>query len=128
MLAKRDTSETLYEAIGGKAAVSAAVDLFYNKVIGDPLLRPFFEGVDLKRQRAKQVSFLATVFGGPTKYTGKDLRSGHAHLVKRGLGDAHFDAVAGHLQAALGELKVAPHLTAEVMRLVATTRNDVLGR
>jgi hemoglobin len=128
MLAKRDIAQTLYEQIGGKAAVSTAVDGFYTKVIGDPLLRPFFDGVDLKRQRAKQVSFLTMVFGGPTKYTGKDLRSGHAHLVKRGLSDQHFDAVAGHLHATLKELKVEPHLMAEVMRLVATTRDEVLNR
>ena len=35
---------------------------------------------------------------------GRDVRSAHLRLVKQGLSDAHFDAVAGHLQATLQEL------------------------
>ena len=47
-------------------------------------------------------------FGGPNKYTGLDMRKGHAHLVKRGLDDSHFDAVVENLGATLKELKVPP--------------------
>jgi hemoglobin len=62
------------------------------------------------------------------KYSGQDLRKARAHLAQRGLNDAHFDAVAGHLQAALEDLNVPVDLISEVMTLVGTTRNDVLGR
>jgi len=40
-------------------------------------------------------------FGGPNNYTGKDLRTGHAHLVERGLNDWHFDAFAELLSETL---------------------------
>ncbi|MFO1349298.1 MAG: group 1 truncated hemoglobin [Gammaproteobacteria bacterium] len=119
---------SLYEKLGGEPAVDAAVDIFYRKVLRDDSISHFFDSVDMDAQRAKQKSFLAMVFGGPNAYTGKDLRSAHADLVKRGLNDAHFNAVAQHLQATLEELKVPAALVQEVMTLAGSTRADVLSR
>jgi hemoglobin len=82
----------------------------------------------MDKQRAKQKAFLTMAFGGPKQYTGRDLRTAHGSLVKRGLSDSHFDAVAKHLQATLQELKVPAHLIAQVMAVAGSTRNDVLGR
>jgi hemoglobin len=122
-------SSALFERIGGEAALMAAVDLFYNKVLSDELTRPFFEGLDMAAQTKKQVAFMSRAFGGPEEYRGRDLRAAHANLVKfKGLGDAHFDAVAGHLKATLEELGVAPDLVAEALGIVASTRNEVLSR
>jgi len=120
-------SASLYEQLGGAAAVDAAVDIFYRKVLMDPKISAYFESVDMDAQRAKQKSFLTMVFGGPTAYTGRDMRTAHAALVKRGLNGSHFDAVAGHLQATLEQLGVAQPLIAQVMALAGSTRNDVLG-
>lgn len=119
---------TVYERIGGKAAIDAAVDIFYGKVLADERINEFFAGVDMKRQAAKQRIFLAYAFGGPVQYSGKDMRDGHAHLVKRGLNDSHFNAVAENLKSTLEQLNVAPDLIAEVMAIVESTRDDVLGR
>ena len=71
---------------------------------------------------------MAWAFGGPDRYKGRDLRSAHAPLVARGLTDVHFDAVATHLASTLRELGVADALIDEALAIVATTRNDVLGR
>lgn len=106
----------------------AAVDLFYQKVMADELTRPFFADLDMAAQVKKQVSFMTWAFGGPSEYKGRDLRTAHAALVKKGLGDAHFDAVAGHLAATLGELGVAPSLIQEVIGIVGSQRNVVLNR
>jgi len=119
---------TLYEQIGGSAAVDAAVDLFYEKVLGDNTINGFFKSVDMKKQRAQQKAFLTMVFGGPNGYLGKDLRSAHAPLVAKGLGDLHFDAVAKHLQATLDQLNVPADLKKQVMTIAGSVRNDVLGR
>jgi truncated hemoglobin YjbI len=59
-------SDTIYEQIGGSAAVDAAVDLFYDKVLADDTINGFFQSVDMKKQRAKQKAFLTMVFGGRT--------------------------------------------------------------
>lgn len=119
---------TLFERIGGEAAVDAAVDIFYRKVLADHRINKFFEGVDMDKQAAKQKAFLTLALGGPNKYTGKDMREGHAHLVKRGLNDSHFDAVMENLGATLKELNVPDELIAEAAAIAESTRNDVLGK
>jgi hemoglobin len=65
---------------------------------------------------------------GPDEYKGRNLRSAHAPLLSRGLGDAQFDAVARHLEATLIELGVARDLIDEALEIVAGTRSEVLGR
>lgn len=119
---------SLYEKIGGEAAVNAAVDVFYRKVLSDNRIKQFFDGVDMARQAAKQKAFLTMAFGGPHSYTGADMRKGHAHLVARGLNDTHFDAVMENLGATLQELNVPANLIAQAAAIAESTRNDVLGK
>ncbi len=121
-------STGLYEKIGGEAAVNAAVDVFYRRVLSDDRISDFFDDVDMARQAAKQKAFLTMAFGGPVHYTGADMRKGHAHLVARGLNESHFNAVVENLVAALQELKVPDELIAEVGAVCETTRGDVLGK
>ena len=119
---------SLYERLGGEAAVLAAVDVFYKKVLADELTKRFFEDLDMKAQVKKQIAFMTWAFGGPAEYKGRDLREAHAPLVKKGLLDSHFDAVAVHLKDTLTELGVAPALIQESLAIVGGTRSDVLGR
>lgn len=121
-------SESLFDRLGGADAVSAAVDIFYDKVLADPHTSPFFQTTTMGLQRAKLKGFLTMAFGGPNAYTGRSLREAHAPLVEKGLDDSHFDAVAGHLQATLEDLGVAPEPTAEVMVIAGGTRDDILNR
>jgi len=126
--AETTLSKPLYERIGGEPAVNAAVDIFYRKVLNDNRINRFFDNVDMEKQAAKQKAFLTMAFGGPHNYTGEDMRKGHAHLVKMGLDDSHFDAVVENLGATLEELNVPQEQIAEVVAICETTRNDVLGR
>jgi methyl-accepting chemotaxis protein len=120
--------KTLFEKIGGKAAVDAAVDLFYEKVIADPKLKPFFEGVDMKRQRNKQRAFLTYAFGGAPNYSGKNMRDAHKPLVDKGMNSTHFDAVMQHLGSTLKELNVPNDLIQEAAQIALSVKDDVLNR
>ena len=119
---------TLYEKLGGSAAVDAAVDKFYRRVLLDDRISEFFEGVDMDKQASKQKAFLTMAFGGPNNYTALDMKTGHAHLVERGLNDSHFDAVVEDLGATLKEMGVPDELIGEVAAVAETTREAVLGR
>ncbi len=119
---------TLYERLGGEAAVNAAVDIFYRKVLSDDRINDYFEDVDMDAQAAKQKSFLTMVFGGPNNYTGKDMREGHKHLVERGLNDSHVDAVIENLGETLKELGVDDADIQEVADIANSVRDDVLNR
>ncbi|QIR16021.1 group I truncated hemoglobin [Shewanella aestuarii] len=120
-------NKALFERIGGEAAVNAAVDIFYRKVLSDDSIKHFFDTTDMVAQHAKQKSFLTMAFGGPNHYTGLDMRKAHAPLVAKGLNEEHFNAVAGHLQATLEELNVSEDLIGEVMAIAGSTHDDVLN-
>jgi len=126
--AAMNAEKSLYDQIGGEAAVNAAVDIFYRKVLADDRINSFFEGVDMENQAAKQKAFLTMAFGGPNSYTGEDMRKAHAHLVAKGLNDSHFDAVMENIGATLTELNVPGELIAQAAAIAESTRNDVLGK
>lgn len=120
---------SLYEAIGGAGAVDAAVNRLYVKVLGDPLLAPLFHGMNMESQRHKQKLFFTTLFKGETEGLQTYMRVAHKRLVDEGLiGEAHFDAVALHLQATLEDLSVPHKLTAQIMTAAAGLKDAVLGR
>ncbi len=55
---------SVFEQIGGAAAVDAAVDIFYRKVLRDKRIAQFFETVDMDAQRNKQKAFLTMALRG----------------------------------------------------------------
>lgn len=119
---------SLYDDLGGAAAVEAAVDIFYRKVLSDERISRFFDGVDMERQAAKQKAFLTMAFGGPNNYTGRDMQAAHAHLVAAGLNDSHVDAVIENLGATLKELGVEGDKIAQVAAIAESVRDAVLSR
>ena len=125
--ASREKAPSLFERLGGEAAVATAVDLFYRKVLGDPRLLRFFEGVDIQRQSRSQMAFLTMLMGGPNAYSGPGLAASHARLVQVGLENDHFDAVVRHLTETLRELGAAEADVAEAAALAESARSDVLG-
>ena len=123
-----ESKSSLYERLGGEAAITATVGQFYERIMGDASLSPFFADLDMDRQINKQIAFMTMAFGGPHGYTGKDLRTAHAGLVKRGLNEGHFGSVAKHLQDTLEALEVPGELITEVMGIVGSTKPEVLDQ
>lgn len=121
-------TSSLYERIGGENAVRATVVKLYDKILDDNTLAPFFENLDVDALRRSQHAFVTFAFGGPNHYQGRSLRAAHKNAVSHGLSNAHFDAVAKHLQTALQELHVPDGLIAEALAIVGSTRADVLNQ
>jgi hemoglobin len=114
---------SIYDSIGGAAAVSAAVDDFYGRVLADPDLAPFFTGTDMQHLKAHQRSFLAAAIGGPEIYAGRDMGTAHAG---RGITDAHFDAVVAHLVDTLTGLGVPADIIGQVGGALVPLRTDIV--
>jgi hemoglobin len=110
---------SLYEAIGGRDAVKAAVDNLYGRLLADPQLAPFFPGGVGTTHRAFVMTVLGEALGGPERYRGPFLGDVHRHL---GITDAHFDRTAGHLSDTLDELGVPRALADRVIGIVAGLR------
>ena len=114
---------SIYDNIGGAAAVRAAVDDFYARVLADRRLAPFFARTDLERLKAHQRAFIAAAIGGPEVYAGRDMAAAHAGL---GIGDADFDAVVTHLAGTLTALGVPEDTIGQVGGALAPLRGDIV--
>lgn len=117
--------DSLYQKLGGKAAMDAVVDAFYVKVLADNRVKHFFADVSMDKQRRKQKEFLSAAFGGPLPWTGKDMRKAHEGM---GLTEEHFNAIAENLVSTLKDFKVKQELIDQVVAIALTTKDDVLGR
>ena len=122
---KTEAAVSVYEKIGGEAAVNAAVDIFYRKVLADERISEFFDTVDMEAQHAKQKAFLTMAFGGPNNYTGKDMREAHKHMK---LNETHFNAVAENLVGTLQELNVPQEYIDEIVAIALSVKDDVLNK
>jgi hemoglobin len=94
---------SIYDQIGGRPAVAAAVDDLYARILGDRELAHYFEGSDMARQKAHLRAFVAAALGGPQLYAGRDMHAAYGAL---GISAAAFDGVVAHLTGALAGLGV----------------------
>ncbi len=117
------SGSTLFERIGGEEAIEAAVDIFYLKVLGDPELKLYFDGVDIPKLKAHQRSFLTSVMSGPGTYSGMDMGPAHAQLK---ITNEHFDLVVGHLVDTLIELNVVADVIEEIGSAIAPLREQIV--
>lgn len=101
---------TTISGVVTRHTLSVAVSDFYDRVLRDAALAPFFEGVDLARLRRHQVDFLLLVLEvGPDRHTpeeelGARLEVAHADLR---IDDAAFERIVDHLAGALGDVGLA---------------------
>ena len=116
---------SLYDELGGAPAVEAVVELFYRKVLADDRISGFFAHTDMDAMRAKQRAFFTMILGGPSEYSGKDMRKAHVHLM---LQDVHMDAVLEHLESSLRESGVPEDKVKAIVGAAEGMRNDILNR
>ena len=118
---------SLYQDLGGEPAVNAAVNLFYNKVLTDPDVNYFFDGMAMEGQKKMLGNFLTFAFGGPNRYSGRGMRAAHQRTSAHGLSEDHFDRIVEHLGATLKELGVPAAKIQEAATIANSVRNDVLN-
>ena len=115
---------TAYERIGGAKTVASLVDAFYDRVLGDPELAPFFEHADLARLLEMQRMVFSMALGGPETYEGRPLA--HAHR-GRGITREHLQRFTDHLFATLEEFDLSEHDRHEMIARINTYSSEILG-
>jgi truncated hemoglobin YjbI len=120
------TEVSLYERLGGADAIRPVTQAFYQKVLADEALAPYFAFVNMERLIGMQTSFLTMALGGPNHYNGRSLRDAHAGL--RDLDDEHFDKVITHLAETLKEFGVPDNDISAAGSVAESVRGDVLNR
>lgn len=122
----KTTRQSLFRKLGGGAIVRGVVDDFYERVLADPLLAPFFADVDTELLQAHQTAFLSVVLGALSDaYEGRSMREAHADL---DLEDVHFDRVAAHLQDALVTGGIEGPDVETILANVGSLRKEILNR
>jgi hemoglobin len=74
------SEQTFFEQIGGYPTISRIVDVFYEGVATDELLRPMYPEADLEPAKERFALFLQQYWGGPTTFSE---RRGHPRLRMR---------------------------------------------
>jgi hemoglobin len=113
-----------YDRIGGASSVKAAVELFYDKVLADPVAADYFAEVDMAGQRRHLTLMLTTVLGGPDEYTGRGLAEAHQPL---NIPVEHYAKVGGYLLATLTELGVPADILADVQTVLGQVQDQVVA-
>ncbi|HEY3087287.1 MAG TPA: group 1 truncated hemoglobin [Jatrophihabitantaceae bacterium] len=112
-----------YDRIGGGRAVSAVVDRFYESVLADPQLAPFFVETDVNRLKRHQVLLISQVMGGPADYDGRSLRDPHDGL---NISSNDFGRVVTHLVTALQEASVPGDVIGRLGTQLGAAEKDVV--
>jgi hemoglobin len=111
---------SLYDILGGQAAVAAVVAEFYRRVLHDPRINHYFLRVDIEKLQQHQAALVAHLLGSPHPYLGRDMAEAHGELH---LSRSDFDAVAGHMVAALERQAVAQvHIDTIISKIAALER------
>ena len=61
-------TDNFYDAVGGHETFVKLIDVFYDGVATDPLLRPMYPEEDLAPAKRRFLMFLEQYWGGPTTY------------------------------------------------------------
>ena len=123
-MSESKTEMPLYISIGGEAAIRAAVNRFYERVLADPSLSHFFNGVSMSRLKAHQFALLSQALGGPKQYSRSSMNEAHARLT---IEQHHFDSVAVHLVETLRELGVPEDIVGEVATAITPLSSQIVN-
>jgi hemoglobin len=94
---------SLYDRLGGKAAITAVVDEFIGRVAADARINQRFFNTDIDKLKQLLVEQVCMVTGGPCKYSGQSMEDSHAGME---LVDDEFTALVEDLIGALDKFKV----------------------
>ena len=123
-MSEAELAVSVYDQIGGEAAITATVDTFYERVLSDPLLMPFFVDVDLEMLKRQQGAFFSQALGGPDQYRGPDMKRAHTHMA---IEQKHFDRVAEHLVATLQSLNVPQEHIDTIVQTVGPLAAEIVN-
>ncbi len=119
-----DKQQTLFERIGGQETIAALIDQFYDRVVADPELKPFFKHTSMDKLRHMDREFFSAALDGPITYSGKPL--GHIHH-GRGITRHHFGLYVGHLIETLKSLNIDEQNVQDIISRINTYADEITG-
>ena len=119
------TESTLYERLGKREGIRAVVDDFYDRLLDDEELAPFFADADVETLRRTQTDFLCEAAGGPETYDATPVREAHLDVPFEA---THIQRAVEHLSESLAAFDVPEDDAAAVIGAIAQYEDDLLAR
>jgi hemoglobin len=119
------SDETLYDRLGGRAGIRAVVDDFYDRLLDDEALGPFFADADVERLRRTQTDFLCEAAGGPETYDAEPVREAHLHVP---FTPEHIERAIELLEESLDHFDVPDEDADAVVEAIAVHEADLLAQ
>jgi hemoglobin len=114
---------SLYQRLGGRAAIVAVVNDFVGNVARDKRINRFFAKTDIPRLKRLLVQQICAGSGGPCTYQGRSMRVAHRGL---GIRNRDFDALVEDLVRSLNKFNVGPREQRELLALLGPMRRDIV--
>ena len=114
---------SLYDRLGGKAAVVAVIDDFVGRAASDSRINGKFARTDVPRLKAMLVEQVCAATGGPEQYTGRGMRETHDGM---GVTAGEFDALVADLVATLDAFNVPAPEQQELLGILGPLRSDIV--
>lgn len=116
-------TQSLYDRLGGKPAITAVVDQFVSNVAADQRINGRFATTDIPRLKGHLVDQICNATGGPCAYHGRDMKSTHAGMR---ISNQDFSALVQDLTAALDKLRVPAQEQRELLALLGPMKKDIV--
>lgn len=118
-------AQSLFEKYGGFGRVHQVVMDFYDRVLDDDDLGPYFDDVDMKDLIDHQTKFISSLLGGPASYTDHHIRHAHKGLK---IVPQHFDTMKRLMEETLREAGFEVADIQAALEQVESHRDTVLDR
>lgn len=121
--AGQETTKTLYDRLGGKAAITAVVDQFVTNVADDKRINARFSTTDIPRLKKNLADQVCMASGGPCTYSGRDMTTTHAGMK---ITAADFNALVEDLVASLNKFKVSETEKKELLGILGPMKKSIV--
>ncbi len=120
------SENTLYERLGGYDAIAAVTKDLMVRIKADLQLGRFYKyrGDDgIQREEQLLVDFLCSSAGGPTYYTGRDMKTLHIGMK---LNENDWSALMEHVNATLEAFQVPQAERDDLVAFIQSTKADLV--
>ncbi|MEO8058283.1 MAG: group 1 truncated hemoglobin [Burkholderiales bacterium] len=118
------TPPSLYQRLGGRAAIKAVVEDAIGNISVDPRINKHFLHANAPGLGNNLVDLICERTGGPCVYRGLDMSASHEGMNIR---NDEFDALVEDLFKSLAKFKVPEREQAEVRTTLERMRNAIVG-
>lgn len=116
--------ETLYDKIGGAESIEKMITSFYQRVLADTMLAPFFEKTEIAKLHKMQTAFFSIALGGGEPEKMPNLAAVHRD---RGIESKHLTRFMEILVETLAEVGIPESDMKRIYERIAAYSGDILG-